>query len=223
MFFLKLVGTSAGIWLFFIAYFHLLRHPAQPPMVMPLTALDHWIPFQPEALFAYLSLWFYVGLAPGLQRRLTELLVYGLWAGALCLAGLAVFYVWPTAVPALTIDVSGFPGFAMLQGVDATGNAFPSMHVAIAMFTVLHLDNVLRNAGAPAGWRWLNLAWCAAIVWSTLAIRQHVALDVLGGSALGLAFGWASLRWRPLPLRLSSNFEPARTDRPRGEPTPKTP
>ncbi|RYF35141.1 MAG: phosphatase PAP2 family protein [Comamonadaceae bacterium] len=223
LFLLKLAGTSVFIWLFFIAYFHLLRHPAQPPMVMPLTPLDHWIPFQPKTLFAYLSLWLYVGVAPGLQRSFRELLVYGVWAVTLCVAGLTVFYLWPTAVPALTIDVSGYPGFAMLQGVDATGNAFPSMHVAIAMFTVIHLESVFRDTCSPALFRWLNFLWFAAIVWSTLAIRQHVVLDVVGGSVLGLLFAWASLRWRPRPLRLSSNFMTERADRPPAAPTRKAP
>lgn len=223
LFLLKLVGTSAFIWLFFIAYFYLLRNPAHPPVVMPLTALDHLIPFQPKTLFAYLSLWLYVGIAPGLQRSFKELVVYGIWAVSLCLAGLAVFYLWPTAVPPLTFDVSGYTGFAMLQGVDATGNAFPSMHVAIAMFTVIHLENVFRNACVPPVYRWLNLAWFAAIVWSTLAIRQHVVLDVVGGSALGLVFAWASLRWRPQPLRLSSNLMTERADRPPAATTHKAP
>lgn len=204
LFLLKLVGTTAFIWLFFIGYFYLLRNPAAPPLVMPLTALDLWIPFQPHFLYAYLSLWFYVGIAPGLQRTFIELLVYGLWASAMSAVGLAVFYFWPTAVMPLTLDVSGFPGFATLQGVDAAGNAFPSMHVAIAMFTLIHLESLFRATGSPAVFRWLNVLWFAAIVWSTLAIKQHVVLDVVAGSVLGIVFAWASLHWRPRPLQLSS-------------------
>jgi len=201
MLLLKLVGVTAFTWLFFIGYFHLLQHPMQPVMVMPLTALDHLIPFQPQALFAYLSLWVYVGTAPGLQLRFTELLVYGLWVGALCLTGLACFYFWPTQVPPLAIDVSGFPGFATLQGVDAAGNACPSMHVAVAMFTVIRLEDVLRRAGAPTWLRLINRAWFIAIVLSTLMIKQHVVLDVLAGALLGVAFALPSLRWRPAPGR----------------------
>ena len=201
MLLLKLVGVTAFTWLFFIGYFHLLQHPMQPVMVMPLTALDHLIPFQPQALFAYLSLWVYVGTAPGMQLRFTELLVYGLWVGALCLAGLACFYFWPTQVPPLAIDVSGFPGFATLQGVDAAGNACPSMHVAVAMFTVIRIEDVLRRAGAPTWLRLINRAWFIAIVLSTLMIKQHVVLDVLAGALLGVAFALPSLRWRPAPAR----------------------
>ncbi|MEP6873640.1 MAG: phosphatase PAP2 family protein [Burkholderiales bacterium] len=198
---LKLVGITGFTWLFFIAYFHLLRHPVHPVLVMPLTALDHLIPFQPQALFAYLSLWVYVGTAPGLQRTFVELVVYGLWAAALCLTGLACFYFWPTQVPPLLIDVTGFAGFATLQGVDAAGNACPSMHVAIAMFTVIRLEDVLRRAGAPGALRLANRAWFVAIAASTLLVKQHVVLDVAAGALLGIAFAWPSLRWRPAPGR----------------------
>ena len=198
-FLVKLVGSTAFTWLFFIGYFHLLRHPAYAVAAMPLTALDRLIPFQPQALFVYFSLWLYVGVAPGLQLTFRELLVYGLWVGALCLTGLGLFYVWPTAVPPLLLDVSGFAGFQVLQGVDAAGNACPSMHVAVAIFAALRIEHVLRHAHAPRALRALNIVWFAAIAWSTLATKQHVVLDVAAGALLGAAFALPSLRWRPAP------------------------
>lgn len=196
-FLLKLAGTTVFIWLFFIGYFQLLRQPAYPVVVMPLTALDHWIPFQPHTLYAYLSLWIYVGIAPGLQLTFRELLVYGLWVGALCLTGLGLFYAWPTAVPPLALDVSGFAGFRLLQGVDAAGNACPSMHVAVAIFTAIRVDHLLRQTRTPVALRGLNLVWFALIAWSTLAVKQHVVLDVAAGALLGAAFALPSLRWSP--------------------------
>ncbi len=194
---LKVVGTTAFTWLFFIGYFHLLRQPVHPVTVMPLTAVDRLVGFHPWALVPYFSLWVYVGVAPGLQLRFRELLVYGLWAGALCITGLALFYAWPTQAPPMALEPTDFPGFAILQGVDAAGNACPSMHVAIAMFTALWVEHILREAGAPAWLRIVNAVWFAAIAWSTLAVKQHVALDVVAGAALGIAFAWPSLHWRP--------------------------
>ena len=88
----------------------------------------------------------------------------------------------------------------MLQGVDASGNACPSMHVAVAIFSALWVERMLRGAGAPRALRWLNAAWFAAIAYSTLAIKQHVVLDVVAGAALGIAFVWPSLRWHPAPV-----------------------
>ncbi|MBU1360540.1 MAG: phosphatase PAP2 family protein [Gammaproteobacteria bacterium] len=194
---LKLVGVTAFTWIFFIGYFYLLRHPAFPITVMPLTWLDSMVPFQPGALGFYLSLWLYVGVAPGLQKNFAELFVYGLWVGALCLAGLCIFYFWPTQIPPLAPDVTGHAGFALLKGVDAAGNACPSMHVAVAIFTAIRLEAVLREARTPSVFRALNGLWFAAIAWSTLAVKQHVALDAAAGALLGLAFALPSLHWRP--------------------------
>ena len=193
---LKIVGISGFTWIFFIGYFHLLRHPAYPVTLMPQTDLDRWIAFQPAALYIYLSLWFYVGIAPGLLLKVSELIDYGAWVAGLCITGLTIFYFWPTAVPTRPHDVTGFPGFAMLQGVDAAGNACPSMHVAAAMFSAIWIDHLLRGARAPRALRALNGAWLAGIAYSTLAIKQHVLLDATAGTLLGAAFAWASLRWR---------------------------
>jgi membrane-associated phospholipid phosphatase len=198
---LKIVGVTAFTWLFFIGYFQLLRHPASSMTVMPLTALDRLIPFQPEMLVAYFSLWFYVGLAPGLQRNFNELVVYGLWIGALCLTGLGFFHFWPTQIPPLMASSSDFPGFALLQGVDAPGNACPSMHVAVAIFTAIRVDDVLRRTRAPQALRLANWLWFAAIAYSTLAVKQHVLLDAVAGALLGIVFAWPSMRWRPIPGR----------------------
>jgi len=198
-FLLKLFGTTAFTWVFFLGYFHLLRYPAHEVVVMPLTALDHWIPFQPWTLVAYLSLWVYVGMAPGLQWTLREVVVYALWMIALCLTGLGLFYAWPTQVPALVQHHSDFPGFALLRGVDAPQNACPSLHVATAMFTAIRASDVLRRARTPMALRLFNIVWFLAIAWSTLAIGQHVVMDVLAGALLGSVFAWMSLRWRPDP------------------------
>ena len=196
---LKTVGICLFMWVFFIAYFHLLRHPASPTVQMPLTALDRAIAFWPGALAPYVSLWLYVGIPPGLLLSLRELLIYGVWAAALCITGLACFYLWPTAVPPMTVDVdlTRHPAFAVLQGVDAAGHACPSLHVATAVFSAFWIERLLRDMRAPTAWRWLSLAWVLLIVWSTLATKQHVVLDALAGGALGTAFAVVSLRRRP--------------------------
>jgi membrane-associated phospholipid phosphatase len=40
-----------------------------------------------------------------------------------------------------------------------------------------------------------NWLWCLGILYSTVAIRQHVALDVLAGAGLGAAVAVVHLRW----------------------------
>ena len=164
---------------------------------MPRTGLDLMIPFQPLALLAYVSIWIYVGVGPGLQRTRSEFAAYGFWIGAMCVTGLGIFYFWPTQVPALPLEATRFPGFTALRRVDEASNACPSMHVAVAIFTAVRIGDVLRSIGAPLRMRALNGAWFTLIVYSTLAVKQHVVLDVLAGALLGAIFALMSLRWRP--------------------------
>ncbi len=200
----KIASICAFTWIFFIVYFDLLRQPSQAVTVMPLTPLDALIPFQPQAVWAYVSLWVYVGIAPSLLPTLAAGLRYAAWAAALCGSGLLCFWLWPTVVPAslqaLDAASTAQAGFALLRGIDAAGNACPSLHVASAVFSAMWIARVLRAAGAPQALQLLNIAWLLAIVWSTVAIRQHVVLDVAAGAVLGLAFGFVSLQWAsPLP------------------------
>lgn len=183
--------------LFFLAYFHLLHHPVYPVTEMPLTAVDRLIPFAPWGLPAYASLWLYVFLPPTLLVNLRQLYSYTGWIAGLCLTGLACFYFLPTAVPPSGVVASDALGFAILKGVDAAGNACPSLHVATAVFSAIWLDHLLRGMAASRLILLLNALWVSLICWSTLAIKQHVFLDLIGGLLLAFAFALPSLRLRP--------------------------
>jgi membrane-associated phospholipid phosphatase len=193
-------GTTLGMTAFFVAYFWVLNHPRGPVTVMPLTFIDRLIGFQPATLVLYLSLWFYVSLAPALVIDRRELLSYGVAAAALSVLGLGIFVLWPTAVPPADVDWSFHPAFAFLKAADASGNACPSLHVAFAVFTAFWFERLLREIGASQRARALNWLWCGGILYSTVATRQHVALDVLAGAALGAGVAAANLRW----LRLAT-------------------
>lgn len=183
----KLAGMTGGMAGFFAAYFWVLRHPQGPVQTMPVTAVDGWIAFQPEWLAVYGSLWIYVSLLPALQKTPGELADYAVRAISLSAVGLGIFVVWPTAVPVREIDWTQHAGFAWLKQIDATGNACPSLHVAFAVFSAIGIGRVWREIGAGGVMRGANRVWCAAIVYSTVAIGQHVVLDLVAGAALGAA------------------------------------
>ncbi len=191
---LKSIGTMLFIGLFFGAYFYLLKDPAYPTTVMPITFLDQLIGFQPQSLPVYVSLWFYVSLPPALLATRRELYGYGLSMAGTCMAALIIFYFWPTAVPAADINWALYPDMNSLKSMDASGNACPSLHVATAVFSGFWLHHLLRRFDAPLWLLTFNGAWCIAILYSTLATRQHVALDVLAGLALGALSAVFSLR-----------------------------
>lgn len=184
---LKALGLTAFLTIFFIIYLWLLKNPAYAVTVMPTTFIDAAIPFHGEALILYLSLWAYIGMPVWMFGTRKGLVGYGFAACALCLIGLGCFYLWPTAIARPDIDWARYPGFAFLQHIDAAGNACPSMHVASAVFSAIWTDRLLRDMRGGIGLRLASALWCLGIVYSTLATKQHVALDALGGCVLALA------------------------------------
>lgn len=198
-FWFKFLGTSVFMTLFFWAYLYLLKSPAYAVSTMPLTVVDGWIGFEPLALIPYLSLWIYTSLPVMLMPQRLRLVGFGFWIGAMCLLALSIFYFFPNAVPPAQIDWAQYPGVAFLKNVDAAGNACPSLHVAAAVYSSFWLYWLLPEV--RLGWRAQStqIVWGLAIVYSTMATRQHVALDVLGGVLLGAVFACASRWWDRRP------------------------
>ena len=187
LWFAKMLTTTLGITAFLMAYFWILHHPLFPITIMPLTALDQMVDFQPAALPLYLSLWVYVSLAPALLNNGRELGYYGLATLVMSLIGLGIFIVWPTMVPRFVIDWTQHPSVSLLKDLDLAANACPSMHVAFAVFTAIWLERLLREMQAGRLVRVLNWLWCLGILYSTVATRQHVVFDVMAGAFLGSA------------------------------------
>lgn len=195
---------------FFVVYFLLLYHPLFRVTTVPATALDGWIAFQPWALALYASLWIYVSLPPALMDDRPQLLSY-LWAAtALSLVAMAVFLFWPTATPRPNIDWALHPSFSFLKSVDRTRNACPSLHAAFAVFSAFWLERLLRQMGAGVIVRALSVLWCLAILYSTIATRQHVAIDLYAGVLLGTVAYALHRRFLPRPeaSRVAESREP---------------
>ena len=182
---LKMATTAVGIASFFPAYFWVMTHAAPRARVMPLLFVDRWIALSEPALLLYASLWLYVSLPAAFGKNALALLRYGVATGVMAVIGFAIFWVVPTTVPTFPVDWSLYPSLQFLKSADAAGNAFPSLHVSFAVLACTVLAGQLRAVGAPIWVRAANVAWAVGIVYSTLATRQHVMLDVLGGLLLG--------------------------------------
>jgi hypothetical protein len=159
---------------------------------MPLTPIDRLIAFSPGALWLYASLWLYIQLAPSMLDNRGELGSYAVATSVLSLVGFAAFFFWPTSIPTAGVDWARLAG-ANLAAI-AEGNACPSLHVTFSIFSAIWTHRLLQHVGAPAWTRALNWSWCAGIVYSTLATKQHVSLDVAAGGALGWAGALVHLR-----------------------------
>src|SRR5574343_1995485 len=191
---LKALGTAAFMMFFFWSFFAVLRNPLSPVTVMPLTWLDMAIPVTSLAFPFYASLWVYASLPVAFMKEIRAMLLFGMWMAAMCLLCLGIFWLLPTGVPPAGIDWRLYPEMAIIKDVDTGGNACPSLHVASAVFAAIWLDQLWRAMAAPRSLRWLSVLHCLAILWSTVATRQHVVLDVLAGALVGVLFGIPALR-----------------------------
>jgi membrane-associated phospholipid phosphatase len=189
LWFFKASGTAFFLFVFFQLYFAVLRFPRTIVTPMPTTWLDDMIVFWPPAFYVYASLWVYTALVPALQPSFKALVVYGFGIGGVCLTGLSFFYFFPTKVPFNAVELSTDSTLQILRKIDMSGNACPSLHVATAIFTAMCLHQLLVKVRTP---KWLvlgNWIWCVVIIYSTMAIKQHVVWDVVAGIALGGIFG----------------------------------
>ncbi|MGE9291284.1 MAG: phosphatase PAP2 family protein [Puniceicoccales bacterium] len=191
----KALGNTIAVTLFFVAYFYLLNHPAYPVREAPLLPLDGKLPILDWSAWVYFSLWVYIGLPAALLYTLQALRHYLYGALVLAVCGLSVFFLFPTAVPHWPVDWSQYPVLEFLKSKDNAGNAFPSMHVAYAVFAAFWLNAILHSCGGNRLLRWLNLLWCIAIILSTITTRQHVWVDVIGGILLALLITPFNLWW----------------------------
>jgi len=183
----KMLGSTVSISLFFVLYFWVLHHPLGEVRVMPLTSIDQWLPVLPVSAWVYFSLWFYICLPSSLMARMETLRSYLFGAILLSAIGLSIFFLLPTAVPNWGIDWTHYPILAFLKTSDASGNACPSLHVAFAVYAAFWLRRMFKELNAPPVCFAGNVAWCLLIILSTLFTKQHVVVDVLCGVLLALS------------------------------------
>jgi len=181
---LKMLANLSGIAVFFYAYFWVMRQPLSAATAIPVTWIDDLVPFSPQSFFLYASLWVYVGLGSLFAKDGQELAAWITACFAMIVVGLGIFMALPTKVPDFAIDWSQHPSLEFLKAVDVSGNACPSLHAAFAVFTAVVLHGQLTASRAPRAVLACNVLWCLGIVYSAIATRQHLALDIIAGAVL---------------------------------------
>lgn len=171
---------------FYIGYPLLQRHHLGEPMLIPPSAVDRLVPFLPGTAWLYLSLVLYLPLAPMLMTTSAALRRYGCCALAITTVGYVFFFFLPTTMTRPP-PPDGHALYSWLAATDLALNEFPSLHAAYTVFTAIVLARMLREYRAAPVWRIANLIWAVAIVATTLTTRQHVFVDILGGTLLGSA------------------------------------
>jgi hypothetical protein len=188
-----LLAMAVGI---VVPYFALQRWRPFPPREPFVTPLDALVPFDPGWAAAYLSVCLLVPLFPLLARHREEVWRFGRGIGWLCLPCFVCFLLAPMPGPRpAPAPADGLYGW--LIGVDATWNSFPSLHAGLVAFSFLYGWRILGASLSGTGRRALaivSLAWAGAILYGTLATKQHWVADL--PAAFVLAFAAHRLAWR---------------------------
>lgn len=155
-----------------------------PALILPETPFDRLIAYNPDAVWPYLSFfalipYAYLAAPEGRVRQLAR-------AMQLCaVAAGAVFLLFPTPLaypPAPAGDGAGLWLLARLLEADSARNCLPSLHAALTALCVWALCERARPVRSAA-----VLLLGAAICYSVIALRRHLAIDLVAGLLLALA------------------------------------
>jgi membrane-associated phospholipid phosphatase len=183
---LKLILLVALNPLVYVPYLFLQRHPFFPPTGMSASFLDRLVPFSDLAVWPYLSIYLLMPVGPFLMGRRNQILRYA--AGIVLISFFAdiIFLLRPTLSPRPVVAGTS-AAYQMLTAIDNSFHAFPSLHAAFAVYSALCAGLVLRELGSRRILRFGIWIWALMILYATLATKQHVLVDIIAGSGLGLA------------------------------------
>ncbi len=181
------------LWLMFmavlaVAYTHIGASTMPRSNALSLTTpLDDAIPLMPEMVFAYVSIYLFWAPAIFLSRvTLGDFSRLVFVMGIALFLGLAIHQYMPSAYPrpALPANDSSFSVVFLrwYYTLDHPNNTFPSTHCIAVVGLLCFMRNRLRPFA-----RYAYEAWGALIFASTVLVKQHYVVDVIGGIALGTA------------------------------------
>ena len=161
-----------------------------PPVLLPMSAIDQWVPFIPQTVWIYTSeYWFFVTVYL-VCKDLENVNKYLYSFLALQIFSVMIFWIWPTTYPREnfplpnTLDSITYAVFSSLRNSDTPANCCPSLHVSsVYLSSFMFLDE--QKEKFP-----LFFAWGTAIALSTLTTKQHYLIDVVLGLALAVIFYW---------------------------------
>ncbi len=189
----KLVLAVSMNVLFWATYLFLSRRALFPTRELPITWLDEWAGFRPRGWsWVYESAFLLSGIVPWLIATREELRRYVFGFTILCGTSFVIFALLPVASPR-PVELREYPASLFLTRFDGPLNAFPSLHAGCLVY-LLALTRRLFPRGCPQIVMAGLLVWAALILFATLATKQHYAVDLAAGGALGGLADWLAGR-----------------------------
>ena len=173
------------------------------PSQLPLTWIDHSIPFLPWTFLIYTSDYLLILLTVLIiQDKYSFLSFSRTMFCTLFICGI-FFISFPTTYPRPPYPVLNS---VIIQGAmdlvylaDSPNNCFPSMHVALTSVATWNLRN--RDSRLFT----VFVIWTLAVIASTLTTKQHYLADVIGGLSAVVVVIVAETKLFSLWVKKSSN------------------
>ena len=173
-------------------YIYLNQYPPFVTRSLPLTPLDHAVPFLVWSVWPYAALNFSNAVLPFFVVSRASFWRMAVTL-AIALAVCATFWaLWPTTLarpPLPQGDDLSSQLYRFLVRVDQPVNCFPSAHVAAP---AVQMYFVCQRWPRAAGWLWTGFSLCAL---SILTTKQHYVWDLLGAVVVVLLALMLTRRW----------------------------
>lgn len=174
----------------YLAIFALLeRFPSRTYWATQLP-LDAAIPFCSWFVLFYCA-WYPLLVGVGVRLLLRDNAAYRRYLAFLCLTFFASVFIWLVFPNGQDLRPADLPQTGLfnamvsaLYRIDTNTNVFPSVHVVGSIGAALAVHD---SSTSPAALRWGVNVLAVLICASTLFIKQHAILDVVGAAALSLA------------------------------------
>lgn len=171
-------AVSVGLIACFLVLYGIVNHLPLHRHVIPFWFGENNIPFLPWTFIIYISAFVQGAIAIRYIPPvfLPKALVIALY---MVIIGLIFFILFPIEYPRYLYPSANYL-IESFRTSDASGNCFPSLHVATTLF-LTSTYCLFEKSSVRKTLMWI---WSIAIIISVLTTKQHYIVDILGGIIL---------------------------------------
>jgi len=171
------VGFIVCIWIL-APYLLLQQFSLYSVFWLEESSIDKHVPVNLNAVYIYFSYYFLLIIAG--YATSDKIFVRFLKAVSMvALVSHLCFFFFPTGLSRDSIDIQNAPAlYEWLVKWEKPRNCLPSLHASLSILCSLALFQRNKLLGILAAF------WTLAILWSALALRQHITIDLAAGVLL---------------------------------------
>ena len=180
------------ILLYFLVVYNGLGFVERYTSLSASTFIDEWIPLTPSFIIFYMVGYVFVILPVFFLKEKKEIPWFGIVFFLMLTFSFIAFLLIPIEMnKTLAVDDDVFSKVTLVQQqIDTSFNNFPSLHVSLNLFAFLFIRDKNKKLSNYL------FSIMALIVVSTLFVKQHLFVDVIGGIFVAVLFYSLYKRYR---------------------------